>query len=53
MGLAHSVPSIPRAAVAISLYIRISLKESPLYAKLKEKGKTFQEPAQRKFRQIP
>ena len=35
--------------VAISLYIRVSLKESPLYAKLKAAGKTSKNPLKESF----
>jgi MFS family permease len=35
--------------VAISLYIRVSLRESPLYAKIKEAGKTSKNPITESF----
>ena len=48
LGLAHPVPPLDRP-VAVSLYIRISLKESPLFAGLKKTGGLSKNPIKESF----
>ena len=51
LGLAHSVPGVDRCCSAISVWIRLSLSESPAFQKMKAEGKTSKAPLAESFGQ--